>query len=135
MFANQWDASLKQNYGLHVGSLTQVLATPPETSAELKEKYGIEVSLVASSMMNSIVDVRIKIDDPDKAHALLLNQAALLVGDKALILAPHMHSHTTTRLKMGKNFIVFFPTQQIIASGSQVSLVFGQVRTQAAVVR
>jgi hypothetical protein len=81
-------------------------------------------------MMGSIVDVRMKIMDPNKAHALLQNQAALLVDQQALILAPHMHSHGGTRLKAGKVFVVFFPTQQIIQPGSDVSLVFGNLRVE-----
>lgn len=133
--AYRWDADVAQAFGTHVGSLDQVRSTPAEAWAEVEEKYGVQVSLVAASMMNSVVDVRIRIIDPDKAHALLQNQAALLVGDQALILAPHMHSHNTTRLIPGKNFLMFFPTQQIISQGSQVSLVFGSVRMEAVAVR
>jgi hypothetical protein len=86
-------------------------------------------------MVGSIVDVRLKIVDPDKAHALLQNQAALLVGQQSLILAPHMHSHNSTRLKAGKMFILFFPTQGVISPGSQVSLVFGPVRVEPVTVK
>jgi hypothetical protein len=86
-------------------------------------------------MMGGIIDVRLRIIDPDKAHAFLQNQAAVLAGDKALILAPHMHSHVGARLKTGKIYVVFFPTDQIIQPGSQVSLVFGKVRTEAVVVK
>jgi hypothetical protein len=131
----QWNVAIVQGYGHHVGSLSQVCRTPPIASAELEEKYGIQISLVATSLMDSIVDVRIKIIDADKAHAILQNQAALLIGQEALILAPHMHSHTGARLKVGKIFTVFFPTQQIIHRGSEVSLVFGPVRTEPVVVR
>jgi hypothetical protein len=132
---NQWDVAIVQGFGHHVGSLSQVCSTPPITSTELEETYGIQISLVAASMLDSIVDVRIKIIDPDKAHALLQNQAALLIGQQALILSAHMHSHTGINLKAGKIFTVFFPTQKIIHSGSEVSLVFGPVRTEPVVVR
>ena len=135
VLAHQWDVAVLRAFGHHVGSLDQVCNTPVTTLAELEERYGVQVSLAATSMMNSIVDVRIKIIDPNKAHALLQNQAALLVNQQALILAPHMHSHNTTRLKAGKAFIMFFPTQQKISVGSQVSLVFGSVRVEPVVVR
>ncbi|MEP7135944.1 MAG: hypothetical protein ABI904_13525 [Chloroflexota bacterium] len=135
VMTSRWDVAVTQALGHHVGSLAQVCSTPPTTIAELEDKYGIQISLVATSMMNSIVDVRIKIIDPDKAHALLQNQAALLVGQQVLILAPHMHSHNSTRLKAGKIFTVFFPTQRIITAGTQVSLVFGSVRLEPVVVR
>jgi hypothetical protein len=131
----QWNVAVVQGFGHHVGSLSQVCRTPPMSSAELEEAYGIQISLVATSVMDSIVDVRIKIIDADKAHVILQNQAALLIGQEALILAPHMHSHIGARLKAGKIFTVFFPTQQIIHGGSEVSLVFGPVRTEPVVVR
>jgi hypothetical protein len=131
----RWDTYIAQAYGHHVGSLDQVCSTPSTSLAELREEYGVEVSLVATSMMSSIVDVRIKIVDPVKAHALLQNQAALLVNQQALILAPHMHSHNTTRLKQGKVFTMFFPTQKIVTQGTEVSLVFGSVRVEPVIVR
>jgi len=131
----QWDNEVTQAFGLHVGSLEQVSNTPVTSSADLEQEYGVQVSLVATSMMNSIVDVRLKIVDPDKAHLFLQNQAALLVNQEALILAPHMHSHGVTRLKSGKIFSAFFPTQQIIQPGTEVSLVFGSVRSEPVVVQ
>ncbi len=108
---------------------------PVTSLSELQEQYGVQVSLVAISMMNSIVDVRLTIIDPEKAQSLLKNQAALLVNDQALILAPHMHSHTGSRLKTGKVFMIFFPTQQIVHTGSEVSLVFGNERVELVAVR
>jgi len=131
----RWDYVFTQAFGHHIGSLDQVCSTPAMTFAQLEEQYGVQVSLVANSMMGSIVDVRLRIVDPDKAHALLQNQAALLLNQEALVLAPHMHSHGTSRLKAGKEFIIFFPAQQIIHPGSNVSLVFGPVRVEPVVVR
>jgi hypothetical protein len=133
--AYQWDVLVKTNYGHHVASLSKVCSTPVTSFAVLEDRYGVEVSLVATSMMGGIVDVRLKVVDPDKAHALLLNQAALLVGQQSLILAPHMHSHNSTRLKAGKIFNMFFPTQKLITPGSQVSLVFGPVRVEPVTVK
>jgi len=133
--AYRWDYYVTQSFGHHVGSLAEVCSTPVTTLAQLEEEYGVQISLVANSMMGSIVDVRLKIVDPDKAHALLQNQAALLLNQEALILAPHMHSHGSTRLKAGKEFIIFFPSRQIIHTGSSVSLVFGSVRVQSIVVK
>jgi hypothetical protein len=133
--ASRWNAEFTQAYGLHVGSLSQVSATPATSFTDLENEYGIQVSLVATSMMDSIVDVRIKIIDPEKAHSLLQDQAALLLDHQALILAPHMHSHTVTRLKAGKVFVIFFPTEQEIHIGAEVSLVFGSVRTEPVLVQ
>lgn len=131
----QWDYEVTRAYGHHVGSLDQVCSTPLTSFAELEEKYGVQVSLVANSMMGSIVDVRLKIIDPDKAHLLFQNQSALLLNQEALILAPHMHSHSSGRLKAGKIFTIFFPAKQIIHPGSNVSLIFGPVRVEPVVVK
>jgi hypothetical protein len=135
LIAYRWDASVTQAYGVHVVSLDQVLNTPESSTTQLEEQYGVKISLVATSMMDSIVDVRLLILDPDKAHVLLQNQAALLVDQKSLVLAPHMHSHIGHRLKAGKTYIIFFPTQQMIHSGSKISLVFGPERVEPVVVR
>ncbi len=132
----RWNDWVMSEYGHHVGTLAQVCKTPPISTAELEEKYGVQIALVASSMMDSIVDVRLKVVDPEKAHQLLQNQAALLVNQQALVLAPHMHSHTSGRLKQGKLFIIFFPSQaNTIQAGTQVSLVFGSLRTEPVTVR
>ena len=131
----QWNASVIRAYGHHVGSLDQVCSTPVTTFDDLEKNYGLRVSLVAISMLDSIVDVRLKVVDPNKAHAILQNQAALLVSQQSLVLAPHMHSHAGPRLKGGKIVSIFFPTQQKIQRGSVVSLVFGSVRVESVVVR
>jgi len=133
-FAYRWDAARMWEYGHHVGSLDQVCNTPTISFAELEERYGVRVSLVAVSMMNSIVDVRLRVIDPEKASALLKNQAALLVDQQALILAPHQHQHGA--IKRNKIHFLFFPTQNnTIHIGSQVSLVFGAVRLETVTVK
>jgi hypothetical protein len=131
----QWDIAATPSFGYHVGSLDQIRGTPAMTFAQLEDQYGVQVSLAANSMMGSIVDVRLRIDDPDKAHALLQNQAALLLNQEALVIAPHMHSHGRSRLKAGTQFIIFFPSQQMIHPGSHVSLVFGSIRVEPVVVQ
>jgi hypothetical protein len=133
--AYRWDNGITQSFGMHVVSVQQVLRNPELSQSELEAQYGVQVSLVAVSLMDSIVDVRIKVIDPDKAQALLKNQAALLVDQQNLVLAPHMHSHIGPRLKTNKMFIVFFPTQHDIQRGSLVSLVFGSNRVEPIVVR
>jgi len=135
IFTYRWDIRTIQAYGYHVGSLEQVLELPVTSSIDLEDQYGVQVSLVALSMMNSIVDVRLKIIDSEKAQDLLNNQAALLVNGQSLVLAPHMHSHSGTRIKAGKVFIIFFPTQQLIQVGTEVSLVFGNERLEPVAVR
>jgi hypothetical protein len=134
-FAYQWDSTATQAFGYHVGTLEQIRNTPALTAGQLVDQYGLQVSLVANSMMGSIVDVRLRVIDPDKAHLLLQNQAGLLVDQRDLIVAPHMHSHAGNRLKAGTQFIVFFPAGQTVRPGSTASLVFGSVSVEPVVVR
>ena len=101
---------------------------------ELSQKYGIEVSRVAMTAMNSIVDVRLKVIDPDKAFVLLKNHPGMLVDRSMLVEAPNMHRHN--KLKLGQIFVVFFPTQNhTIQAGTKVSLVFGDVLLQPQTVK
>jgi hypothetical protein len=134
VFAYRWDVAVTEQYGHHVGSLDQVCNTPVTTFAELEERYGVQVSLVAVSMIDSIVDVRLKVIDPQKAAELLKNQAALLVDQQALVLAPHQHHHGS--IQRDKIHFLFFPTQNgTVQTGSAVSLVFGSVRVETVTVR
>jgi hypothetical protein len=134
-FTYEWDAAVVEDFGSHVSTLDQIRNRPALSSGQLVEQYGLQVSLVANSMMGSIVDVRLRILDPDKAHLLLHNQAALLVDQRDLIVAPHMHSHASSRLKAGTQFIIFFPAGQTVRPGSSVSLVFGPVSVEPVVVQ
>jgi len=131
----QWDAYARViGYHQHVGSLASVCRTPITSFAELEQKYGMKVSQVTISMLDSVVDVRLLIVDPEKAQALLVNQGALLVNQELLVLAPHQHAHW--KLKKDLPHIMFFPTQNnTIHSGSEVSLVFGRVRVEPVIVK
>jgi len=131
----RWDRFAYQlGYHVHVGSYSAVCNTPFTTFEELEEKYGIQVSMAALSMMDGIVDVRLKITDPDKAEKLIVNQAALLVDTEYLILAPHHHNHF--RLIKDKVHYMFFPTQNgKVYRGAEVSLVIGTVRVEPVIVQ
>ena len=126
----RWDSFAYQlGYHHHVGSYSTVCNTPPISLEELEQKYGVQVSLIAVSALDSIVDVRLMVTDPDKAQPFLENQGAILVNQEVLILAPHVHSHW--RLKKGKVFVAFFSTQNgTVQPGSEVSLVYGAVRVE-----
>jgi hypothetical protein len=69
-FAYRWDATMTQTFGMHVVSLDQVLETPVASLSETEEQYGVQLSLVATSMMNSIVDVRLKVIDLKSSNPL-----------------------------------------------------------------
>ncbi len=131
----KWDIYASEvGYHRHVASVEVVCSTPVTSQAELEERYGIQLSLVGMTMLDGVVDVRLKILDPEKADQLLRDQVALLVDQQYLVLAPHAHQHFM--LKRNKIHTLFFPTvNKKIHSGSEVSLVFGPVRTESVVVK
>ena len=134
--AYRWDTEVTSQIGQHqhVGSLAEVNDTPVTSADELRDDYGVEVSLVASTAMDSFVDVRLKVVDAEKASKLLTNQLAIMVGEQELMLAPHIHTHA--KPKEGRITLIFFPNRQkTIHSGTEVSLVFGKTRTESFPVR
>jgi hypothetical protein len=111
----------------HVFFLWQVKLQPEISPQTLEDEYGMNLSLVATSALDSIVDVRLKVRDPEKAKELLEEEHfALLVGD-TLIPSPHISRH----MLKNKTIIVMFPNRQnIVKSGTPVSLVFDSLRLQ-----
>ena len=134
--AYRWDAFVAFQIGPHehIGSLTQVCSTPITSVQVMREKYGIEVALVATTAMDSAVGVRLRVLDAAKANTLLVNQAAILVGQQEPFLTPHIYSHA--KLKNGRLVLIFFPNRnKTIHTGSQVSLIFGKTRFEPINVR
>jgi len=133
-FAYQLGGDLGHSAHKEVALLEVLQSTTPMSSAEFEQKYGMRVTLVGISMLESIVDVRVKVIDPIKADAILDSQSALLVDQQALVLAPHMHNHT--KVKPGQIYVIFFPTQSnTVHVGSEVSLVFGDVHVESVIAR
>jgi len=121
----QWDARYPEADHEHIFFLWQVRLQPEISLNTFEAQYGMQVSRVAVSAMNSIVDVRMRVLDSEKADQLLEDgHFALLVGDK-LIPAPHIHRH----MLENKTIIVFFPNlQNIVKSGTPVSIVFENLK-------
>jgi hypothetical protein len=111
----------------HVFFLWQVKLQPEISPQTLEEEYGMNLSLAAVSALDSIVDVRLKVRDPEKAEQLLEEEHfALLVGD-TLIPSPHIGRH----MFENKTIIIMFPNRQnIVKSGTPVSLVFDSLRVE-----
>lgn len=109
----------------HVFFLWQVRLQPEITQDTFQEKYGMQVGRAALTFRDGIIDVRMKVLDPEKAEQLLEDgHFALLVGD-TLIPAPHVSRH----MLKNRTIIVFFPNQKnIVKSGTPVSIVFENLR-------
>jgi len=100
---------------------------------DLKEKYGLQVTLLGVTAMDGMIDLRFKVLDADKASQLLEGHAkmpALIVenGEEESIKSARMSRHGTL-LKTGGVYIAFFPNpRHEIQSGTPVSVVFGELR-------
>jgi hypothetical protein len=109
----------------HVFFLWQVRLQPEITQDTFQEEYGMQVGRAALTFRDGIVDVRMKVLDPEKAEQLLEDgHFALLVGD-TLIPSPHVSRH----MLKNRTIIVLFPNQKnIVKSGTPVSIVFENLR-------
>ena len=127
IYTYRLDANFPQDDHGHVFFLWQVRLQPELSMNRFKEEYGMQVSRVAVTALNGIVDVRMKVLDSEKADQLLEDgHFALLVGD-TLIPAPHIHRH----MLKNKTIILFFPNlQDIVKSGTPVSVVFDNLRVE-----
>ena len=116
----------------HVFFLWQVRLQPELSNETLGEDYGLQVSQATVTALDSIVDVRMKVLDREKAEALIEEgHFALLVGD-TLIPAPHVSRH----MLVNKTIIVMFPNRgNLVKSGTPVSLVFENLRVEPVAVK
>jgi hypothetical protein len=100
---------------------------------DLKEKYGLQVTLLGVTAMDGMIDLRLKVLDADKASQLLEGHAkmpALIVenGEEEAVNSARMTRHGSL-LKTGGVYIAFFPNpRHEIQSGTPVSVVFGEFR-------
>lgn len=111
----------------HVFFLWQVPLQRELSVDELKDQYGLQPARAGVSAMDSIVDVRLKVVDREKAdQALEDGHFALLIGDK-LIPSPHVARH----ILKNKSIVLFFPNQgNVVKSGTPISIVFEKFRVE-----
>jgi len=116
----------------HVFFLWQVRLQPELSFQTLEEEYGLQVAQATTTARDSIVDVRMKVLDREKAEQLIEEgHFALLVGD-TLIPAPHVSRH----MLVNKTIIVMFPNRQnIVKSGMPVSVVFENLKVEPVAVK
>ena len=104
---------------------------------ELEEKYGLQVSLLGATAMNSIVDFRLKVLDADKASAILNEKhhdtlGLLIAGDENDIY--HGGAHVASWRPCSRLAACTsrsFPIRATRSrSGTPVSVVFGELRLE-----
>jgi hypothetical protein len=103
------------------------------SESDLAEKYGLQLTLVATTAMNSWVDVRLKVLDAQKAQTILENPnrnpvLRVETGSHQMIPTPSnkgAHHHT---LQTGMIYYMLFPNRHnVIRSGTPVRVVFGDL--------
>lgn len=116
----------------HVFFMWQVRLQPELSLQTLEEEYGLQVIQAVTTARDSIVDVRMKVLDREKAEELIEEgHFALLVGD-TLIPAPHVSRH----MLVNKTIIIMFPNQKnIVESGTPVSVVFETLKVEPVAVK
>jgi hypothetical protein len=124
-----WGA-LSQDHGMQDVSHAELIS-----DSAFAEQFGVQVLQITPSMMDSIVDFRLRIVDKTKAAKLLADHTKmplLLVDDGNIVLtAPKQHMHPP-RLKDGGMYFAFYPNpNQVVRSGTSVSVQFGNLRLPA----
>ena len=103
----------------------------PVTAAELQDRFGIQIDMVAVSAAGGMVDFRYTVTDASKAVALqdepdmplLVAEGSDLVVDVGGGMSHHSH------LKDGGTYFMLFPNPAgVIQPGTHVSVVIGDVR-------
>ncbi|MCA9987396.1 MAG: hypothetical protein KDE59_23975, partial [Anaerolineales bacterium] len=104
------------------------------TQETLEQEYGIRVTMIATTMQDSAVDVRFEVLDQVKAQRLLENHDAhlyLRVGDNKDLIFSAGEGHHHGALREGINYYMFFPNpDHQIQPGTPVSFGFGNVQVE-----
>jgi hypothetical protein len=124
--------------GLHGGTLAGVhsIATRVISTRTLEQRYGIRITLVGITNLGSMVELRFKVLDRDKALQLLSGNGhaampmMMLAGTTKMLEKPHMmhEKHGIDMKPRGMNFIYYPNGSGILKSGDKVSLTFGNVQ-------
>jgi hypothetical protein len=108
------------------------------TAAQVEEQYGVEVTLVALTAANGLIDCRFRVVDPAKASFLLqADSMALLIVEKSDMVIQIHEPIDQPALIQGRVYSVVYPNvQNALEPGDQVTiLVFGDLRLEHLVVQ
>jgi hypothetical protein len=109
-------------------------ARPPRstTAEEIETKYGIQITLVAVTAANGLVDVRFRVEDPAKAEVLFLpgNLPSIVTQDGKVTIPPPEQPEAPS-LTAGQVYFLLYPnTGGAVRAGSRITLAFGQMGLQ-----
>ncbi len=121
-------------------SATQSASNENLSQAVLEEKYGIRVNLIAVTAAGGLIDVRLKLVDPDKAKQLLKdsnNFPSLYVADKSVSLSvpDETKKQEIQFVKDGGVYVMYPNSGDIVQPGSTVMIAFGSIKTEPLTVK
>ena len=120
------------SFNLHLSE--NRLKPVPITQATLEQKYGLHVQLVATTAAGGLIDVRLKIIDPQKARMLLGDQAnfpALLVGNGVVIRVAEDIASQPIKFEKDAGIYVLYPNAgNLVQPGSAVTITFGELQVE-----
>ncbi len=102
------------------------------TAAQVEEQYGVQVSLVALTAANGLVDCRFRVLDPAKADFLLkAGHLPVLIVEKSNTVIQIYEPIDQDGLLQGRVYSVVYPNvNNALEPGDQVSLVIGDLRLE-----
>ncbi len=103
--------------------------TPVLSQADLEQKYGLRVNLVALTAAGGMVDVRLKITDGEKSRLLLAEKGnfPILVTEQGVrLIAPEETTSQEIQFVTGGNLFIIYPnSSNAIKPGTPVTILFG----------
>jgi hypothetical protein len=99
------------------------------SQADLEQKYGLRVNLVALTAAGGFVDVRLKITDGEKSSLLLADKGnfpVLATEQGVRLTAPEETTSQEIQFVTGGNLFIIYPnSSNAIKPGTPVTILFG----------
>jgi hypothetical protein len=122
-------------YYTQVSNRKAVVSPVNISQAELTEKYGLQVNLVAVTAAGGLVDTRIRIVNGEKAKALLSdkeNFPSLSIHDRIMLSASEDIKSQEVRFENESTmFIIYANSGGVVKKGTPVKIVFGDIAVDA----
>ncbi len=101
------------------------------TAGELQERYGVHLYLLGVTAAGGLVDLRLNVEDGQKAGLLLAEKSAfpvLVVADGTVLQVPEESQSLEGVVEDGGHLFLMFPNaQNRVKPGTPVSIRFGDV--------
>jgi hypothetical protein len=104
----------------------------PASAAQVEERYGVQVTLVAWTAEGGLIDLRLRVTDPAKAAFLLKAETMpLLIVEKNGTVLRVPGALDQDQLLQGQVYYLLYPNaQSALSPGDPVSLVIGDLRLE-----